>query len=222
MWGFCVTTRMKDCGARSCASSPQSLWQGCFVYEIRVIVVEYNMPARLQSLDEGVPLVLDKPIILIGRHPECDIQIESRKISRRHCCVAQVSTYLVIRDLDSTNGIRVNGVRVVEGRLKPGDEVTIGNLRYQVSWESHPDLEIPKNLKKPAEPEKASPAASRADQDDDFLESRDEPVALPDPDGDEPPPTGREPFPSILPQDIPLADSKHPHFHDNGAPKEGD
>jgi predicted component of type VI protein secretion system len=179
-------------------------------------VVEYNMPARLQSLDDGVPLILDKPIILIGRHPECDIQIESRKISRRHCCVAQVNTYLVIRDLDSTNGIRVNGVRVVEGRLKPGDEVTIGNLRYQVSWESHPDLEIPKSLKKPADPAKAPPPA--AAQDDDYLESRDEPVALPDPDDDEPPPTGRDSFASILPQDIPLADSKHSHH--NGAPRD--
>ena len=32
--------------------------------------------------------LLDKPIMLFGRHPECDITIDSRKISRRHCCVA--------------------------------------------------------------------------------------------------------------------------------------
>jgi pSer/pThr/pTyr-binding forkhead associated (FHA) protein len=92
------------------------------------------MPAQLVALNDGPNILVDKPILLLGRHPECDIQIESRKISRRHCCIAQVEDYLVVRDLDSTNGIRINGVRVVEGKLHPGDEVTIGNHRYQVTW----------------------------------------------------------------------------------------
>ncbi len=94
------------------------------------------MPAQLVALNDGPSIWLDKPILLIGRHPECDIQIDSRKISRRHCCIAQVADYLVIRDLGSTNGIRINGDRVLEGRLKPGDELTIGNHRYRVHWDS--------------------------------------------------------------------------------------
>src|SRR5438128_6836873 len=94
------------------------------------------MPAQLIALSEGPSILLDKPILLVGRHAECDIQLDSRKISRRHCCIAQVSDYLVIRDLGSTNGIRVNGTRVLEGKLAAGDEVTIGNNRYQVSWDS--------------------------------------------------------------------------------------
>src|SRR5262245_20045228 len=95
------------------------------------------MPAQLVALTEGPSILLDKPILLFGRHPECDIQIESRKISRRHCCVAQVGDYLVVRDLGSTNGIRINGVRVLEGRLRAGDELTIGNFRYQISWDTY-------------------------------------------------------------------------------------
>jgi pSer/pThr/pTyr-binding forkhead associated (FHA) protein len=94
------------------------------------------MPAQLVALTEGPSILLDKPILLIGRHPECDIQIESRKISRRHCCVAQVNDYLTVRDLGSTNGIAINGVRVLEGRLAAGDELTIGNYRYRVTFES--------------------------------------------------------------------------------------
>src|SRR5438445_8483975 len=94
------------------------------------------MPAQLVALDDGVSILLDKPILLLGRHPECDIQIDSRKISRRHCCIAQVSDYLVVRDLGSTNGVRINGTRVAEGRLTSGDELTIGNHRYRVTWES--------------------------------------------------------------------------------------
>ena len=89
-------------------------------------------PAQLVAMSEGPNILLDKPIMLIGRHQECDIQIPSRKISRRHCCIAQVDDYFVVRDLCSTNGIRINGMRVQEGNLKPGDELTIGNFRYQI------------------------------------------------------------------------------------------
>src|SRR5436190_19522836 len=92
------------------------------------------MPAQLLALTEGPNILLDKPILLFGRSPECDIQIDSRKVSRRHCCIAQVNDYLVVRDLGSTNGIRINGVRVLEGSLKEGDELTIGNHNYRVQW----------------------------------------------------------------------------------------
>jgi hypothetical protein len=92
------------------------------------------MPAQLVSLTDGPNILIDKPILLIGRHPECDIVIDSRKISRRHCCIAQINDYLVVRDLDSTNGIRVNGVRVLEGKILEGDEVLIGNSRFRLTW----------------------------------------------------------------------------------------
>jgi predicted component of type VI protein secretion system len=93
------------------------------------------MPPQLFALHEGPSILLDKPVLLVGRHQECDIQLPSRKISRRHCCIAQVKDHLVVRDLSSTNGIRINGVRVAEGCLRPGDELTIGNFRYQLRWE---------------------------------------------------------------------------------------
>jgi pSer/pThr/pTyr-binding forkhead associated (FHA) protein len=90
------------------------------------------MPAHLLSLTDGPSILIDKPILLFGRHAECDVQLNSKKVSRRHCVLAQVSDYLVIRDLGSTNGIRINGKKQNEGNLHPGDELTIGNFRYQV------------------------------------------------------------------------------------------
>ncbi len=90
------------------------------------------MAAHLLSLADGPSIMLDKPILLFGRHEECDIQLNSKKVSRRHCVLAQVEDYLVIRDLGSTNGVKINGERVTEGKLRPGDEVQIGNFRYQV------------------------------------------------------------------------------------------
>ncbi|HKA05822.1 MAG TPA: FHA domain-containing protein [Gemmataceae bacterium] len=94
------------------------------------------MPAQLLALTDGPSILLDKPILLLGRHGECDVQLNSRKVSRRHCCIAQVSDYLIVRDLGSTNGVRINGQRVIEGRLRGGDELTVGNFRYQVAMEA--------------------------------------------------------------------------------------
>src|SRR5437879_2472822 len=135
------------------------------------------MPAQLVSLDNDASIMLDKPILLLGRHPECDVQIDSRKISRRHCCIAQVSDYLVVRDLCSTNGIRINGVRVNEGCLRAGDELTIGNHRYQVQW--HVQHAEPAAVPRAAVPGKEAVRRTRADpREDARLESCEEPVPL--------------------------------------------
>jgi predicted component of type VI protein secretion system len=141
------------------------------------------MPAQLMALTEGPNILLDKPILLFGRNPECDIQIDSRKVSRRHCCIAQVHDYLVVRDLGSTNGVRINGVRVTEGRLRSGDELTIGNHRYQVRWdpaEARPSRPAP--IVAEPEPPRGTAALS-SDDDDELLESCDEPVPLNEPEG---------------------------------------
>jgi pSer/pThr/pTyr-binding forkhead associated (FHA) protein len=165
------------------------------------------MPAQLVALDDGPSILLDKPILLVGRHPECDIQIDSRKISRRHCCIAQVADYLVIRDLGSTNGVRINGDRVDEGRLDEGDEVTIGANRFRVSLngESEPAaraVEDPSECINPAE--------------DDLLESSDVPIPLAEPGKPaaavryvppSPPPPSKENSPPILPDVLELAPS---------------
>lgn len=126
------------------------------------------MPAQLLALTDGPSILLDKPIVLLGRHAECDLQLNSRKVSRRHCCVATVRDYLVVRDLGSTNGIRINGERVVEGTLKAGDELTIGNFRYQVYLDG---------AVLPASPGSSSKASAKP-SDDSLLEDSDQPVPL--------------------------------------------
>jgi predicted component of type VI protein secretion system len=90
------------------------------------------MSPVLVALTEGPNIHLDKPIVLVGRHQECDVLIPSRKISRRHCCIAQVHDAVAVKDLFSTNGVRINGSRVQEGVLREGDELTIGNYRYKI------------------------------------------------------------------------------------------
>lgn len=90
------------------------------------------MPFHLLSLTGGPSVLLDKPIVLVGRHEECDLILDSKKVSRLHCCLAQVNDRLVVRDLGSTNGLRVNGRKVSEATLAPGDELQVGTFTYQV------------------------------------------------------------------------------------------
>lgn len=90
------------------------------------------MPAVLVPIESGKPIVLDKPIVLVGRHPDCDaVILNSRKISRKHCAVALVNNKFVVRDLGSMNGVWVNGTRVeAQHPVGFGDELMIGDVRF--------------------------------------------------------------------------------------------
>ena len=90
------------------------------------------MPARLVALDEGTDISLDRSMVVVGRHPLCDVRLDSLRISRHHCCMTQDKDEVVVRDLGSTNGIRINGERVERGRLRPGDELSIAHIRYRL------------------------------------------------------------------------------------------
>jgi pSer/pThr/pTyr-binding forkhead associated (FHA) protein len=90
------------------------------------------MRARLISLDEGSDIPVGGVPVLIGRNPRCDARLDSIRVSRLHCCLAAGEGGVLVRDLLSTNGIRINGQRVEWGRLGPGDELSIAHLRFRV------------------------------------------------------------------------------------------
>src|SRR4051795_1579104 len=98
------------------------------------------MSARLVPLIPGTapPIPLQRPVLLIGRHPECDIRIDLAKVSRRHCCVALAYDRVMIRDLGSRNGLRVNGLLLEEAQLHGGDEVAIGPVLYRLELQAPP------------------------------------------------------------------------------------
>jgi predicted component of type VI protein secretion system len=90
------------------------------------------MEIRLISLDGGPDIIVDGLPVLVGRHPQCDVRIDSIRVSRRHCYLAEADGSVVVRDLGSANGTRINGRRVVVGRLRPGDGLSIAAIRYRV------------------------------------------------------------------------------------------
>ncbi|HEV3144594.1 MAG TPA: FHA domain-containing protein, partial [Gemmataceae bacterium] len=74
----------------------------------------------------GDPIPLLQSTLKIGRRESCDICLRFPNISTVHCELAYKDGYWVIRDLASTNGIKVNGERLRFRPLRPGDRITIG------------------------------------------------------------------------------------------------
>jgi pSer/pThr/pTyr-binding forkhead associated (FHA) protein len=117
------------------------------------------MPTRLIALYAGPDLFVDESPVLVGRSRQCDARIDSILVSRLHCCLIEIAGEVVVRDLGSTNGIRINGRPVESGRLRPGDELMIGMLRYRVGdgWDDmatrigrRGDLDVGKSVLSPS------------------------------------------------------------------------
>ncbi len=134
----------------------------------------------LVPVEQGRRIVLDKAIIFVGRHPECDIVLSrSRKISRRHCCFAHVNDGVLVRDLGSMNGVRVNGGRVnKEARISVGDEVVIADLAYVLKAKGAAD--DAKGSKRVTARKPAPPEPAPVEKNDDHLLSQELPVAIDD------------------------------------------
>lgn len=88
---------------------------------------------------------------VIGRQSDCDIAVPSEEISRRHAQVRPVPEGLQVEDLGSSNGTFINGKRVQQGLLKPGEELRLDNIRFLLVA---PGAEIPQvsRLAKQQEP----------------------------------------------------------------------
>ena len=69
---------------------------------------------------------LDKPKMVVGREPTCEIHIDNLGISRTHCAFVNKNDAFVVQDLGSSNGTYVNGRKVNEHFLNDADEVIIG------------------------------------------------------------------------------------------------
>ena len=70
----------------------------------------------------------------VGRNREADFCLDDRHVSRQHCEIERVEDMLVVRDMDSSNGTYVNGLKVSEAILKPGDKLTVGVISFIVEY----------------------------------------------------------------------------------------
>ena len=90
--------------------------------------VDLGLARDVASLSwDGQKHTIDKRRVVIGRSRECDVQLADSNVSRRHAEVRQEGASYWIVDLDSTNGIEVNGRRLKRSKLEDGDRVTLGS-----------------------------------------------------------------------------------------------
>jgi pSer/pThr/pTyr-binding forkhead associated (FHA) protein len=73
--------------------------------------------------------VITETETLIGRAPTCDLQIPDDSMSREHAVVLCDGEDANLEDLQSTNGVKVNGKRVRSTELAHGDEIEIGQTK---------------------------------------------------------------------------------------------
>ncbi len=72
----------------------------------------------------------------IGRAPGCELQIDSNSVSRHHALLLKNAQELIIEDLNSTNGVMVNGRKISRQLLNDGDLVTIGEIQFRCAVKS--------------------------------------------------------------------------------------
>ena len=90
---------------------------------------------RALLVGDGKRTVLSGEQLVLGRSRDCDVTIEDPNVSRRHAELRREGAGWVVIDLGSTNGIKVNGRRVQEASLQPGDEIAIGISRLSFEVE---------------------------------------------------------------------------------------
>ena len=102
------------------------------------------MRVRLVPLEGGTPIDIVKDLVLVGRREDCDLRLDHKSISKLHCVIVKTDGLLLLRDLGSTNGTRVNGQRVRRAALLPNDHLQIASLKFGVQFAAaepaaHPD-----------------------------------------------------------------------------------
>lgn len=85
-----------------------------------------------QGGGDTIPLLKSK--LLVGRRESCDIVLRFSNVSSHHCELYLDGGYWYVTDQNSKNGVKVNGKRVQQKRLDPGDVLAIAKHKYDVIY----------------------------------------------------------------------------------------
>ena len=120
------------------------------------------MRARLVPADGGPPIELTKDLSLVGRGEDCDVRLDHKSVSKFHCVLVKTDGLILLRDLGSTNGTRVNGQRVRRAALLPNDAVGFATMKYKVMFGADLDAALAAEGAGPVPPASAVPVRRNA------------------------------------------------------------
>lgn len=86
----------------------------------------------VEGPDEGAVFLLGEGVNFIGRDPAVQVRLQDGLVSRRHASVTVSGESAVVDDLNSANGIEVNGARAERAVLTPRDRLVIGDSKLRV------------------------------------------------------------------------------------------
>jgi adenylate cyclase len=101
------------------------------------------MLGQLIPCGGGDAIPLTGPKLLVGRRSTCDIKLDFQNVSSHHCEFELRDGYWHIRDLSSSNGIKVNGERCNTRCITPGDVVTIAKHAFTIQYTVTGDAPAP-------------------------------------------------------------------------------
>jgi adenylate cyclase len=81
---------------------------------------------------DNIPLIRHQ--LTIGRRESCDICLRFPNISGQHCQLTYHDGFWTVTDMGSTNGVKVNGVKVKRKTLRDGDEISIANRVFTIQY----------------------------------------------------------------------------------------
>jgi len=88
--------------------------------------------------DERREFPLSEDRTILGRRQDCHLRIPTRDVSRQHCVLTVENETLTAKDLGSSNGTFVNGKRIAEAALEPGDRLRLGPVTFVVQIDGQP------------------------------------------------------------------------------------
>jgi hypothetical protein len=101
------------------------------------------MFGQLTPVGGGDPIPLLKPKLLVGRRSRCDILLDFPNVSSHHCELEFRAGYWHARNLSSSNGTKVNGTRIDEKYLQPGDTISFAKHAFEISYTPDPTAPPP-------------------------------------------------------------------------------
>jgi adenylate cyclase len=89
---------------------------------------------ELKPIGGGDPIPLLKTTLIVGRRESCDIILRFPNVSGIHCELSVIDGKWIAKDLNSSNGTKVNDIKIQESPIDPGDIISFGRNKYEMCY----------------------------------------------------------------------------------------